>query len=399
MKIVQINTFSNKSTGSIMMNLHRELILNGHDSYVVWARGRKSKDSNEIFLKSKLSVFIHGLYTRFTDKTGFASKRETIRLIKKLEKIQPDIIHLHNLHGYYINIELLFGYIKKNNIKVVWTLHDCWAFTGHCFDPECINCEKWKSCCSKCPQINEYPKSFTDNSKFNFVTKKKIFTGVNNITVVTPSKWLSTLVSQSFLNYSKLEVINNGIDKEKFYACSDYSELYVKYNIPKDRKIILGVASTWTKLKGLDDFIELSKIINDEYVIVLVGLSKKQLKSLPDKIVAIKRTENTNELTKLYNMATVFFNPTYADNFPTTIMESLACGTPVCTYDTGGCSETLTCNNGLLLKKGDYLGFYSKIEEIVSMKRKYSILNEKFYIDSMIKNYFDLYQKIFEEER
>ena len=198
MKIVQINSFSNGSTGKIMMCIHKELQKSGYDSYVVWGRGRKAENEHEIYLDDKLGVYFHAIYSRLTGKTGFASKRATRKLLKRLDEIKPDIIHLHNIHGYYINIELLFNYIRKNKIKVIWTLHDCWAFTGQCPHFTYVKCDKWKTECNKCPMIHEYPKTIRDNSTWNFNKKKELFIG-QDITIVTPSKWLAGLVKESFL--------------------------------------------------------------------------------------------------------------------------------------------------------------------------------------------------------
>ena len=367
MKIVQINTFSNKSTGTIMMNIHNKLKEEKIESYVVWGRGRKAQDSTEIYMNDKIGIYWHGLYTRFTDKVGFASKRATRKLIKKLDKIKPDIIHLHNIHGYYINIEILFNYIKKNNIKVVWTLHDCWAFTGHCSHFELIGCEKWKECCNCCEQKSKYPKSFVDNSNWNYQRKKELFTGLN-MTIVTPSKWLANLVKQSFLKQYEVKVINNGIDTNIFKPRK--SDFRKKFNI-EDKKIILGVASDWTKEKGLYDFYKLSKKLDDDVKIVLVGLNKRQVKEIPNNIIGIERTENAQQLAEIYTTADIYFNPTYADNFPTTNLEALACGTPVFTYNTGGSIECLNESNGKITNLTDFSENYK------------SYLKQEFKIDKV----------------
>lgn len=336
MKVVQINTFSYKSTGTIMMNIHKELLKQGYDSYVVWGRGRKPKDNSEIYMNDKLGVYFHGLYSRLTGKTGFASKSATKKLLKRLDEINPDVVHLHNIHGYYINIELLFNYLKRKKIRVIWTLHDCWSFTGQCPHFTYVNCDKWKTKCYNCPMISSYPKSFVDNSEWNYQKKKELFTGLD-LTIVTPSKWLANLVKESFLKEYPVKVINNGIDTNIFKPTeSDFRE---KYHL-EDRKIILGVASDWTEKKGLNDFIELSKILDEKYKIVLVGLNKKQLREIPKNILGIERTNTPVELAKIYTAADVFFNPTYEDNYPTVNLEAIACGTPVLTYDTGGSPES-----------------------------------------------------------
>lgn len=384
MKIVQINTFSNKSTGTIMMNIHNKLKNEEIESYVVWGRGRKVQNSTEIYMDDKIGVYKHALYTRLMDKTGFYSKNATKKLIKKLENINPDIIHLHNLHGYYINIEMLFDYIRKNNIKVVWTLHDCWAFTGHCSHFELIGCDKWENCCYHCIQKNVYPKSIYDNSKWNYHKKKELFTGLDMV-IVTPSEWLANLVKKSFLKEYKVIVINNGINMDVFKPRQ--SDFKKKFNI-EDKKIILGVASDWTKEKGFYDFINLASIINETIKIVLVGLNNKQLKQIPNNIIGIQRTENAKKLAEIYSAADVYFNPTYADNYPTTNLEALACGTPVITYNTGGSSECINGKNGIVTTFDDFCKNYQKY-----LNQKYSTFTEKINnIDNMNFQYLNLYK-------
>lgn len=390
MKIVQINTFSNKSTGTLMMNIHKKLLEEGYDSYVVWGRGRKSQNDHEIYLNDKMGIYYHGLYTRLTDKTGFASKNATKRLIKKLDEIKPDVVHLHNLHGYYINIELLFNYLKKSKTRVIWTLHDCWAFTGHCPHFELINCDKWMTGCYSCPQKEVYPKSIKDNSKWNYQKKKELFDGLN-LTIITPCEWLANLVKKSFLKNYKVKVIYNGIDTNIFKPTS--SDFRKRYNL-ENKKIILGVTSDWTKEKGLYDFFELSKTLDgDKQQIVLVGLNDAQMKELPQNIIGIKRTENQRQLAEIYSVSDVYFNPTYADNFPTTNLEALACGTPVITYDTGGSPECINNGNGeTITKKMEMHDLKRKIEKIISYKRDESLLNNQFVQKNMISNYIKEYK-------
>lgn len=356
MKIVQINAFSNGSTGSIMMNIHNELINQGYDSYVVWGRGRKSKNESEIYMNDKVGVYLHALLSRITGKVGFYSKRSTKKLLKKLDIIKPDIIHLHNIHGYYINIELLFDYIKENNIKIIWTLHDCWSFTGHCAYFDYVDCSKWKSECKNCPQLNTYPKSLLDNSKWCYYAKKQIFDNIKDLTIITPSEWLAKLVKNSFLKKYDVKVINNGIDLEVFKPIhSDFR----KINNLNDKKIILGVANVWDRRKGLKDFLELSNLVGNDYKIILVGLSQKQIKKIPKNIIGLSRTSTQKDLVELYSTADVFFNPTYEDNFPTVNLEAIACNTPVVTYDTGGSKETIA-SFGKIIKYCDLINDYEE---------------------------------------
>lgn len=391
MKVVQINTFPYKATGSIMMNIHDALVKNGIESYVVWGRGRNSESDREIVIKDDLGVKIHGIYTRITDKTGFASQRATKTLINKLIYIKPDVVHLHNIHGYYLNIEMLFDFLKDNRIKVIWTFHDCWPFTGHCAYFDMIGCEKWKSGCYSCEQKNTYPSSLLlDNSQWNWNRKKELFNGLD-LTIVTPSRWLKGIVEQSFLGKNKICVINNGIEESKYQPKKTdfYSRLGIAHKV-----IILGVASEWAERKGLKDFIKLwEKIEHERFAIVLIGLDKDQIKKLPTGIIGMGRTSNLDELIGAYSGADFFFDPTYDDNFPTTNLEAIACGTPVITYETGGSPETLFPDNGWVTKKGDIVSVVEILKR-ENKKEKNISLPDIFKKESMIAEYLKLYDTV-----
>lgn len=338
MKVVQINTFSYKATGSIMMGIHKMLRNNGYDSYVVWGRGRDAENDHEIAMKDDIGTKFHGIYTRLTDRTGFASWRATRKLLEKLDEIGPDIIHLHNIHGYFINIDLLFRYIREKKIKVIWTLHDCWAVTGHCAYFDMVECEKWKTGCHHCEQKGIYPSSILlDESEQNWGKKKELFSGLD-MTVVTPCRWLAGIVKQSYLKEYPIEVIYNGINLETFKP-SFRKRIKETYS-PEGKPIVLGVASEWTERKGLSDICKLAERKQDVQFVV-VGLTLEQEKMLPSGIIGKQRTSNVQELVELYSAADVFLNPTYEDNFPTTNLEAIACGTPVITYDTGGSPEAI----------------------------------------------------------
>lgn len=350
MKILQINTTINTgSTGRIAEDIGQLLIKNGHQSYIAYGRGgNRNSSSFKIKIGTKTDFYSHIILTRVLDKHGLGSLKATREFIKKIDLIKPDIIHLHNIHGYFIHIGILFKYLKEMNKPIIWTLHDCWSFTGHCAHFERINCQKWKVHCQNCPLTYSYPKSIIcDNSFNNFNIKKEAFTGLGNLHIITPSKWLKNLVKQSFLKEYPVEVINNGIDLKIFKPLDEKG-----YNKSK-RPIILGVASTWSKSKGLLDFCNLHKEMSDKIEIVLIGLSQKQIKELPSGIKGIGRTENLNELVRWYNKAFIFVNPTYADTFPTTNLEALACGTPVVTYDTGGSPESINSEIGEVVEKGN----------------------------------------------
>jgi putative colanic acid biosynthesis glycosyltransferase len=306
---------------------------------------------------------------------------------------------LHNLHGYYINIEILFRYLATANIHVVWTLHDCWSFTGHCTHFEYVGCEKWKTQCSSCPQKKEYPTSLLfDNSKQNYNRKKELFNSVKNLTIVAVSDWLKDKLKDSMLKKISARVIKNGIDIKTFKPYND-SELRIKSGL-QNKFVILGVASTWTAKKGFNDFMQLSRELADDCNIILVGLSRKQLKQLPSKIIGIEKTENKEQLAHYYSMADLYVNPTYEDTFPTTNLEALACGTPVLTYKTGGSTESITSETGFIVKHGDILTIH---QIIMSLKKepvkflKSNCRNEavnQYNKEISFLKYFNLYQQI-----
>lgn len=361
MKVLQINSVCGYgSTGRIAVEIYKSLELHGHDCLIAYGRGTASPEINSLRIKSDLSVKTHGVMSRITDKHGFYSTKSTNLLIAKIIEYDPDIVQLHNIHGYYINIESLFTFLKNAHIPVVWTLHDCWAFTGHCAYFTLVKCDLWQTGCQKCPQRRSYPKSLLmDNSKRNFKRKMELFTGIENMTIVTPSQWLAELTRLSFLSEYNITVINNGIDINIFKPQNDNkfrSDRGLEENF-----IILGVANVWDTRKGLKYFLELSKLIDNSSKIVLVGLNDKQLKHLPKNVIGLGRTNNLKELAEIYAAADVFVNPTLEDNFPTTNLEALACGTPVISFNTGGSGECLNNNTGYEVEHGNVSELFEKI--------------------------------------
>lgn len=362
MKVLQVNTTVNTtSTGRITEEIGQALQDNGHESYIAYKKaGPNGSHSNLIKVGNKLDVYMHGIKTRVLDRHGFGSKRATKNLLEEIHDIDPDIVGLHNLHGYYLNIELLFSFLKNSQKPVLWTLHDCWSFTGHCSHFGYVSCDKWKTECHECPLTDKYPASwFIDNSRENFHQKRELFNGLENLTIVTPSHWLSNQVSQSFLSDYPVQVIHNGIDLDKFKPV-DANSLISKYGL-SNKTILMGIANVWDRIKGFEYFIELSKRLDDTFRIILVGLTEDKIKSLPENIIGIQRTEDIDELVRLYSMADVFVNPTLVDNFPTTNLEALACGTPVITFDTGGSPEAIDNETGCVVEKGDLDSLYKFI--------------------------------------
>lgn len=366
-KLLEINVSANTgSTGRIAEEIGRLAVDNGFDCYLAYGRVNNQSRLKTIRVGNDLDFYIHALHSRLLDNHGFASRHATRKLIECIEHIRPDIIHLHNIHGYYVNAEYLFKYLKNAGIPVVWTLHDCWPITGHCANFDYYNCSKWETGCFSCPNIKGYPKSIViDKSRSNFERKRELFTSVGKLRIVTPSEWLRDIIKKSFLKEYPTDVINNGVDLNIFKQYWDKTVLR-KYKIDEGTKIILGVANVWSQRKGLNDFLQLSSMLHNDCQIVLVGLSEKQIHDLPSNIIGIRRTENVKELAQLYSSADVFVNPTYVDNFPTTNIEALACGTPVVTYRTGGSPEAVDQNTGYVVEKSniDMLGF--AIKEILS---------------------------------
>lgn len=378
-KLLLINVAANTtSTGRIANQIGQVAMSRGYESYFAYGRSANSSECNLIKIGNQWDVWLHGVQSMLFDNHGFGSQKATTSFINEIDRIQPDIINIHNLHGYYINIKLLFNYLSSARIPVVWTFHDCWPFTGHCTHFMRYNCERWKTECFDCPNKDGYPKSLLlDRSKSNYKRKKELFCSVDDMTIVTPSNWLKGLVEESFLNKYPVKMIHNGVDLDIFKPKDDSKQIRLKYGL-QDAKVILGVGNVWAKGKGLADFIELRKIFDSEgksnYKIVLVGLSDKMIQNLPQGIVGVKRTENVNELASLYSAADVFVNPTYVDNFPTTNIEALACGTPVITYYTGGSPEAIDANTGFVVEKGDVASLKDAIEVAANDKMNYSVV-------------------------
>lgn len=377
-----------RSTGRICTDLAEVLVENWYEVKIAYGRETVPEKYQKYAVRigTDIDNKIHAIQTRLFDTHGFGSKKATADFLKWADKYDPDILHLHNIHGYYINFEMLFDWIKSRpQMKVIWTLHDCWAFTGHCAYFTAVDCNKWKTQCKCCPQLKSYPTcNFNGNVETNFKRKKSAFTGVKNMSLVTPSKWLAGLVKESFLKDYPVEVINNGIDTSIFKPTP--SDFRKRYHI-EDKKVLLGVAAVWDERKGLNDFVKLSKMLDDDYKIVLVGLSEKQIKEVPDNIIKISRTNSAVELAEIYTAADVFLNLTYEDNYPTVNLEAQACGTPVITYDTGGSVES-ACPNGIVIKKNNL----DNLSKTISALFK-SILNSTdFSSKILLMRYVDVYR-------
>ena len=368
-KLLQINPVirTNTSTGRIMQEIGELAIANGWDSYIAYSGGRdgiKPCRSKLIPVGGKLSVALHGIWTRLTDRHGLASVIATRRFVRKIKELQPDIIHIHNIHGYFLNYKILFEYLSTADIPVVWTVHDCWLYTGHCNHYARVGCNKWMTQCEKCPQLSSFPASMlVDSSSRNFNDKRRLFTSVDDMTIVTVSDWMREEMRRSFLKDCQFKVVHNGVDLNVFNVGADSSEVRERYGLG-DKHLILGVTSIWCREKGWDDFMELATMINEDEAIVLVGVTQEQMRKLPHNVTGIPRTENVAQLAALYSAATALVNPTWQDNYPTVNLESIACGTPVITYRTGGSVESVCEDTGYVVEQGDVEGLLAAFRKI-----------------------------------
>lgn len=375
-RVLLINTVAGTgSVGRLVTGLYDALTNRGYECLIAFGRDEAPEGYNCYRIGTDFDVYFHGAMSRLNDKHGYYSKRATREFIEVIEDFNPDIIHIHNVHGYYLNLEIFFKYLKESGRRIIWTLHDCWTFTGHCSHFEYIGCNKWQTGCYKCEQLNEYPKSMgADNSIANFNLKRELFTGFDDLTIVTPSQWLKDRVAQSFMREYHSVVVPTGINLNQFMPIEetvDENNLIFKLrnslNI-RGKKMLLGVANPWRERKGLLQFETLAKTIDDNYVIVLLGLNDSQLNDLPESIVGLAHTDSVEELAALYSMADVYVNLTLEDTFPTTNIEALACGTPVVTFKAGGSAESIDDTCGIAVERNSIQGVVAAIEKIMSQR-------------------------------
>lgn len=393
MNIVQINCSVSGSTGNIAKAIHRKLINDGHNSYIFYGLGN-TNEKNMFRVGNYFDLHFHSVMSRNLGKQGYFSHIPTYRLIKKLKKINPDIIHLHNLHGSYLNLPMLFRYLKKSGVKVLITLHDCWLFTGKCPHFTVAGCEKWKMACGNCPQLDIYPKSKVDTTAKCLTDKKNWLSGFgDNLQIVAVSNWLKDTAKQSFLSQYQIDTIYNGVNYDIFRPM-DSMNVRKKYNLG-DNFVILGVASNWNDQKGLNEFLELSKKLSDNELIVLVGLTESQISSMPDNIVGIARTENQTELAELYSAANVFVNTSKEETFGLVTAEAMACGTPVIVYDSTACAEIVSEEYGFVIRNNKSDEILENIRKCVKMDKVSPCT--AYSVEIMVDSYLDFYRRFYGE--
>lgn len=394
-KLFQINECLNYSTGNISQSIGNAAISIGWDSWIAYSSREPAVPSFSHIIKvgGFLNPYIHYAENRLFDREGLSSRRATRELIKQIKEIKPDIVQLHNIHDHWLNYRILFEYLNSTDIKVVWTFHDCWAFTGHCFHFVTKDCQKWKTECHDCPLQREYPKSLIDRSRKNFELKKRLFTSNPNLTIVGCSNWMADLVHMSFLKDKRIEVIHNGIDLNVFKPSGSK---------PNDGIFrVLAVSNVWNKEKGYYDILKLREYLPADYEITIVGLTADQLKELPKGIKGIQRTQNVQEMVNLYSSADVLINPTYADTFPTINIEALACGTPVITYKTGGSPEIIDEKTGIVVEQGNLEALTNAItslrEKPLDSKECRKRAETLFNKEERFKDYINLYEQLLKE--
>ena len=399
-KLLQINSTANwGSTGKIAEQIGLVAMEAGWESYIAYGRSVNPSKSKLIKVGSKLGVMWHGVLSRLFDCHGLASNLATKRLVKQIKEIRPDIIHLHNIHGYYLNYKILFNYLNSTNIPVVWTLHDCWAFTGHCAHFVAADCMRWRdNGCAKCPLKGHYPKSYTDFSARNFRLKRSLFTPQSNMHIVAVSEWLEKQAKQSFLGRQHVQYVYNGVDATLF-SPQDARYIADKYKL-EGKTVLVGVASAWSESKGFNDYLALRERLSNNYAIIMVGLSDDIIKTLPAGIIGIKRTQSVRELAELYSVADIVLSLSCAETFGLTVAEGMACGTPAIVYNNTATPELITEQTGLVVDTGDVDGVVAAVKTIVLKGKRYykdacrKRAEECFDKNKCFEKYLELYNEI-----
>lgn len=394
MKVLFVNlVYGVGSTGKIIADMMEVLKRSGHDAKALYGTGEKSDDPDAVRVSGKPGYYFHNAISRFTDHAGLYSWAATRKLIREIRAFSPDVIHLHTLHGFYVNYEMLFRFLKQAGVPVIWTLHDCWAFTGHCTHFSQTNCTQWQTLCRDCRLLCRYPHCYgRGDVTRNYLRKKAAFTGVKNLTLTTPSQWLADQAAHSFLRDYPCVVVPNGIDRAVFHPRP--SGLRAAYHL-QDKKIVLGVANAWNARKGLPDMLALAGRLGAAYQVVLIGLTERQLPHIPPNVLGLLRTADRTELAQWYTAADVFVNPTYEETFGLTTVEAQACGTPAVVYATDGCPETLLTEDSVLVAQGDREALVRAVQEVAQR----GVCVDDHAADRLDKNrayekYIQLYERV-----
>lgn len=402
-KLLQINLCSNiLSTGKITEGIGAAAISKGWSSVIAYGMNRSNPSvSKTIKIGGKHYLFLPYIETLLLDNhaIGLSCRSATLKLIKRIEEIKPDIIQLHTIHCYYLNVKVLFEFLLSKNMPIVWTLHDCWAFTGHCAHFDFVNCSQWKTGCKKCSQTKEYPRSiWRDRCEKNFNEKKKLFTSINNLTIVSVSDWLKKNAEQSFLKKYPMITIPNGVDTDVFKPTPN-DDIRKRYNL-QNKFLIVGVASSWTKKKGLDDYCKLAELLNDSEQLLLVGVDEEQARQLPYNIITLKKTFDIKELVRIYSACDVLLNLSYEETFGMTTIEAFACGTPAIVYNKTASPELVTPETGFVVNAGDISELMTSIKTLQAKGKSYysraciERVSQYYSSNKCFERYIDLYEEL-----
>ena len=405
MKVIQINsTLKSGSTGKIAYVINQYLLEHHEEGSIIFGYGDQS-DAHGFSLNSYWGSHLHSFLSRKLCMQGRLSCLATLKAIKYIRKEKPDLIHLHNIHGHYLNYPMLFRFLRKQKIHVVWTLHDCWAFTGKCAHYTSVNCMKWKTGCCACPNLATYPETDFDASKKNYLLKKKMFTSLQKLHIVTVSDWLKSQVQQSFLGSQDISRIYNGVDTNLFQP-QEKLEIREKLGIPEDAFVVLGVSSVWKREKGYDTFLAIAETLKGVCNFVMVGLTEEKIKTLPDYIYGLVRTESQAELAALYMSSDVLLNPSTEETFGLVAVEAMACGTPVIVSDKTACPEVVNDDRvGFVVDMEQPTQIIAAIQQVKSKGKAYyreacrNAAVENFSQTAMLENYYHLYRRICKDEQ
>ena len=396
MKVLMINSVCGvRSTGRICTDLAQMLEAKGHEVKIAYGRMAVPEMHQKYAYRigSNRDVKLHGLKARVWDASGFGSKAATRRFIKWVEQFDPDIIHLHNIHGYYLNVEMLFKYLRHCGKPILWSFYDCWSFTGHCAHFDYNGCQKWQDGCCNCQFKGDYPKSFVDRSKENHERKRRLFTGIPNLQLIVPSKWMAEMVSQSYMKDYPCHILPNGIDVEQFSPVSGARDTYVS----EGQHLVVGVSSVWQKMKGLEHINKLAQSLpKEKYAILLVGGGEDK-EPIDPSILRVHHTDSVKELCRIYTAADVFINPTLQETQGLTTVEAFACGTPAVVFNAGGAAECVDDTCGIIVPKDDTKALQEAIlrvcEESPFTREACRAKAETYDKNTCYKAFMDLYEK------
>lgn len=393
MKILQINAvYGFRSTGIIIKDIAIALKKEGHEAYFAYQTANE-RPENGYLIGNKFVWKWHALYSRVFGRQAYASKSSTKKLLKWIDTVQPDVVHLHNLHSNYINLNLLCDYLVEKNIATVITLHDCWYFTGKCSHYVAVGCDKWQKSCGNCPRLKQEQASlFFDNTSKVLKDKIKHLNSIPNLTIVGCSHWITEELKKSHLKPNKIEVIYNGVDTKIF---TPHKSDFRDKNSIGNQFLIMGMADKWCTDKNKEIVQQIIQN-NLDSKIVIVGCKESQKEEFKNvrNVIALGYITDRKELSDIYAASDVFVNLTHADTLPTVNMESICCGTPVITFDCCGSPELVDGDSGYIIKENDSRALLERLDMLRNKALQFNVLEKqkKFDKDTCYQRYLDIYK-------